>query len=350
MLCLCAVAHAGTFAWRDLSQHRSNVFAGIESPDYSGETTPPVRPDTPPEPPENPVEPEKPTEPEKPIEPEKPVEPEKPKDPQPPKPKKPMTPKPKRGRASKSPNYIEAPKTGDEAVVLVWIGLVAAGVCGLRLSLPSSKTRVVQVESDDRAGQVGNDTHVLQGGKAKRRKRLSNALFYLAIVLVVIAAFVFKGNSKDSFQFLGYSGFTVLTGSMQREIPQGSLVLTKEIDPSDIYVGDDLTYIRSDNAMVTHRVIGIIDNHEGTGKRGFQTQGLENLEPDPDIVIADNVIGKVRRVIPNAGFILRYITHNSAAIFIFLGSVIVVAIGATWLLSRNLDNQVSPRCPREEVR
>jgi len=153
---------------------------------------------------------------------------------------------------------------------------------------------------------------------------VSDIIFYTVIIVTVIVALVSNGQSADSFRVFGYSGYKVVTNSMQREIPQGSLVIVKVVEPGTIQVGDDITFIRADNAIITHRVISIIENYENSGARAFRTQGIENTEPDAEFVFADNVIGVVRYTIPKMGLVLSWIADNVAIVFLFLGGIIMI--------------------------
>jgi len=169
-------------------------------------------------------------------------------------------------------------------------------------------------------------------------KRLSDILFYVVIVIILIITLVFGGKTHDAFHMLGYSGFTVLSGSMQREIPEGSLVITKSVDPQTIKIGDDITFIRDDNITVTHRVISILEDYNGSGDRGFQTQGLENPDPDRDIVYAGNIIGLVKFSIPELGFILGYASENIGLLFAILGGILIAAIALSRAFSKSEDD------------
>jgi len=123
---------------------------------------------------------------------------------------------------------------------------------------------------------------------------ITGMVFYILLATVVVLGLMFQGP-EDGIprDFFGYSGMTVLTRSMQSEIPQGSFILTRNVDPSTLNIGDDITYMRSADRTFTHRIVGIYENFADTGARGFQTQGVDNVAPDAEIVIADNVIGRV---------------------------------------------------------
>ena len=163
--------------------------------------------------------------------------------------------------------------------------------------------------------------------------RLSDIVFYAALVLVLVLTFVSSKRENGGFRLLGYSGFTVLTDSMQREIPQGSLVLVKEVDPDSIRVGDDITFVRSDNLLITHRVVSIHENENGIPGRAFETQGLENPLPDAEYTHESNVVGVVKSVIPELGFTWEYISKNIGIILIVLGALAVTAVATRKLFT-----------------
>jgi len=180
----------------------------------------------------------------------------------------------------------------------------------------------------------------LQKQKAKKvssTKLLSDIIFYAVIAFILVATLLYSGRTNNGFQLFGYSGFTVLTRSMQSEIPQGALVITKEVDPETIKVGDDITFIRSDNATITHRVVAILNNYEDSGYTVFQTQGIENPDPDPDYVYAGNIIGIVKYSMPELGFFLSYVAENIGFVFIILGGILVaaIALGKVFTGSKN---------------
>jgi len=156
--------------------------------------------------------------------------------------------------------------------------------------------------------------------KQRAGKILSSILFYIILVAAISVAFLY-GAKPGARNFLGYTYADILTRSMQSEIPQGSLVLVKHVDPAAIKVGDIVTYIRPDNTTVTHKVMTIYEDYEQSGQRAFVTKGVDNPDADPDAVYAKNVIGVVQSHIANAGTILANIANHTwviAGIFIIL--------------------------------
>ena len=130
--------------------------------------------------------------------------------------------------------------------------------------------------------------------KGRAWKIMGECVFYGLLLLLILSAVFVRTTSDGSPRSLaGYSGMIVLTESMQSEIPKGSLVITKTVDPQSLQIGDDITYMANQTTSVTHRVVGITENYENTGQRAFQTQGIMNREPDKQLVPAVNVVGKV---------------------------------------------------------
>ena len=146
------------------------------------------------------------------------------------------------------------------------------------------------------AGQKSKPKHSAKSRPKKGRagKIIGEVVFYGLLLLLIVAALFVRTTSDGAPKSLaGYSGMIVLTESMQSEIPKGSLVIAQQVDPETLQIGDDITYMANQTTSVTHRIIGIIEDYEGTGQRAFQTQGTMNDQPDKQLVPAINVVGKV---------------------------------------------------------
>lgn len=167
--------------------------------------------------------------------------------------------------------------------------------------------------------------------KNKALKIAGSVAFYSTLVLLVIASLFIRTTGSGAPRSLaGFTGMVVLTESMQSEIPKGSLVIIKQVNPNTLQIGDDITYLANQTTTVTHRIVGIIEQYEDTGQRAFQTQGVMNAQPDKLPVPAANVVGKV---------IFHSELLGQAASFIgaywpFLLFVLVVVAGLTIVLKR----------------
>ncbi|MEM3154376.1 MAG: signal peptidase I [Candidatus Woesearchaeota archaeon] len=92
---------------------------------------------------------------------------------------------------------------------------------------------------------------------------------------------------------IGYAGLnyaTVNSNSMAPIITDKSVVFEKVPEsPDEIKVGDVISFYEpSENAIVLHAVIEVLDANEGTF---YKTKGLANPEADPWLVPYDNVKG-----------------------------------------------------------
>ena len=100
------------------------------------------------------------------------------------------------------------------------------------------------------------------------------------------------------------ASYVVLSGSMEPDISPGDAVIVKAVDPAAIDSGDVITFKRSaDSTPVTHRVVEVVDSEDGLA---FRTKGDANDSPDPALVPADSVTGKVWVVIPYLGHVVLF--------------------------------------------
>ena len=124
----------------------------------------------------------------------------------------------------------------------------------------------------------------------KREYDIYDLLYYLALV-VILTSILVSSCTEGVKTICGYSFMTVLTSSMQDEIPQGSLVINKQVDVDTLEVGDDITYLTGVDTTITHKIVDIVTDDDGN--LYFQTQGIMNEYTDPQLVSSDNVVGIV---------------------------------------------------------
>lgn len=188
---------------------------------------------------------------------------------------------------------------------------------------------------DSSAPATQQDAQSEQKKPAKKNKALSiisSVLFYAVLVAMVLGAFLMRSTSKGSpFVFAGFSAANVLTSSMEDVYPKGSLIVTKSVDAKELKVGDDITYMISETSSITHRIIGITENYQGTGERAFETKGTMNKNPDKEMVAAVNVVGKVVFHSKALGDFANFVRTN----WPFLLFVIVVVGGLITFLKWN---------------
>lgn len=116
--------------------------------------------------------------------------------------------------------------------------------------------------------------------------------------IIVILAFIFvvylQRFSDNELSFFKYRMFTVISPSMEPKYVVGDVLFSKEVAPSSIKVGDDISYkgTKGDvrDKIITHRVVKVVK--DDSGKYFFHAKGLENLIEDP-IIEENQLYGKI---------------------------------------------------------
>lgn len=119
------------------------------------------------------------------------------------------------------------------------------------------------------------------------------AAVVIALALVVLLRTVFTPSGE--VPSLGSCSFMrTLTGSMEPAIPVHSFIVTEEVDPSSLQVGDIITFRATESSMEgalnTHRITSV---YEENGQLMFHTKGDANAVEDAAPVAAVNVVGRV---------------------------------------------------------
>ena len=146
--------------------------------------------------------------------------------------------------------------------------------------------------------------------KENKNTVASDIVFYLGLLLMVGCAVLFARGGMGEQAIGDYRMYEVLTTSMESVYPRGSLVFIKRVEPRELVVGDDITFPRDNENLVTHRIIEIIENHSGSGRRAFVTKGVDNAAADRDVVLSEQVLGKVVHGIPRIGGWLSWVGSN----------------------------------------
>jgi signal peptidase len=134
--------------------------------------------------------------------------------------------------------------------------------------------------------------------------------------------------------------YTVLTSSMTPSYPAGTLVIVKPTDVQQIRIGDVVTYQLESNqpAVVTHRVIQIIEPTTASGTESFITKGDANSLPDAKPVKPVQVRGVVWYAVPYIGWVNNVINGDArnAIVPIVAGGLFLYAgfMGASTVVDR----------------
>ena len=121
-------------------------------------------------------------------------------------------------------------------------------------------------------------------------RAVSSILFYGALAMVILAAFVYSAGPGEVKNLLGYSYFTVMTPSMKSSIPPGSFIMTKKTALEKLQAGDIITFFAGGvDETITHRIVEVIAD----GELQFRTKGDDNDDSDSEPIPGSRVIGKV---------------------------------------------------------
>lgn len=155
------------------------------------------------------------------------------------------------------------------------------------------------------------------------------ALVALVAVLVIALPMLTKSTP-----------YTVLTSSMTPSYPAGTMVIVKPTDVQQIHIGDVVTYQLQSNqpAVVTHRVIQIIEPTTASGTVSFITKGDANSLVDAKPVQSVQVRGTVWYAIPYLGWVNNMINGDARSVIvpIVVGALFLYAgyMGASTLVDR----------------
>lgn len=148
------------------------------------------------------------------------------------------------------------------------------------------------------------------------RRGLTAVWVVMVVSLIVLAAWSHLA-----------SPIVIAGGSMEPAVPRGTLAIPSAVDPGDIVVGDIVT-VKADNGVIlTHRVARVVDLAEG---RFFELTGDANANPDPELVPARTLIGRVNIQFASAGYLLALLSMPSGLVSVLcaLGALLV----GIWLL------------------
>jgi signal peptidase len=118
----------------------------------------------------------------------------------------------------------------------------------------------------------------------------------------------------------------VRTGSMEPTYPVGSMTVVEPVDASEVRPGMALSFVDpgSPGQVVTHRVVRVIGQDTGLF---FETQGDANATPDPELVPARNVRGKVGWHVPHLGSAAWALRGARAPLALVVAPGVLLALG-----------------------
>lgn len=170
------------------------------------------------------------------------------------------------------------------------------------------------------SSDINKSDEIEETGSQKIVGLVSDVLFYMLLIGIIVAAIMFAASKTPNKSILGYRYYDVLTGSMEPAYSVGDLIFVKVTDADDINVGDPVTFNPggTEDAYLTHRVTEKIENYDGLGTICFKTKGDANDSEDPFIIDQSRMIGVVKFSIPFLGYIVQFVQYNYIMIIIFI--------------------------------
>ena len=125
-------------------------------------------------------------------------------------------------------------------------------------------------------------------------------LFYglvTMLLIVLVSILITKSQGKIPSLF-GYQMFVVESGSMSPTLNVGKVILSRAPkDPSALPMGTIITFVASDGAVITHRIIEVVKDDAGNVR--YRTKGDNPINsPDAALVPAEKVIAVFVTAIP----------------------------------------------------
>ncbi len=105
-------------------------------------------------------------------------------------------------------------------------------------------------------------------------------------------------------RFMGYEIYNVVSGSMEPEIPVGSVIYVEEAVPEEVQEGDVIAFWSNDS-VVAHRVV---KNKMVEG--AFVTKGDANAEEDMNDIDYEALVGRVAAHYPMLGELMILYTSS----------------------------------------
>ena len=149
-------------------------------------------------------------------------------------------------------------------------------------------------------------------------RHLIDALL-VSIVLVVLFGLVLSRLAP----LAGRQSLIIGGRSMEPAIPLGAAVVVEPVAATALVPGDVISLRLSGGTVVTHRLSRVVARDDGLW---FETKGDANEGPDPALVPATELLGRVAWTFPFAGYLLRLLALPSGLLmFAGLGGALFVA-------------------------
>lgn len=154
-------------------------------------------------------------------------------------------------------------------------------------------------------------------------RRLLDVLLVALVVVVLFGVVLGKVAPLTGRQTLIVGG-----QSMEPAIGLGAAVVIEPVESAALAPGDVVSLQPSaESAIFTHRVVEVVDRPDG---RWIRTKGDANVTPDPTLVPAARVLGRVQVAIPYAGYLIAMLSVPAGVLFLI--GLAATLLACAWLL------------------
>ncbi len=160
----------------------------------------------------------------------------------------------------------------------------------------------------------------------------------VAVLFALCVAFVY-------LRLTGLSPFVVTGASMEPAIHKGSLVFVEPVMPSQVRLGDVITFVHYDQ-VTTHRVTEITPSPAGLT---FRTKGDANVAADPDPMVFPAQVGVVRGSVPAVGFVLAYAQYYWRTALTLITAIVFFGCAAMLIFRRDTSARSGEQLPPMRV-
>ena len=148
-------------------------------------------------------------------------------------------------------------------------------------------------------------------------KKIFSLILIIIIISYGIALIQVTKGEKKLPTILGFTGVTVISGSMEPEISVGDYVIIKKPKKQNIQKGTIITF-EQNNVLITHRVESVIN--DGV----YSTKGDANNIIDSELVKFENILGVNVLVVPKLGNLLLWLRTIPGIVSILVGTVLFI--------------------------
>lgn len=148
-------------------------------------------------------------------------------------------------------------------------------------------------------------------------KKIWNAINVLLICIIAFLAIALAG-----VRLIGWDVYVVLSGSMEPVYKTGSVIYLDDVAVNTLEAGDVITYKVSEDTMVTHRIVEVVEEN---GQTMYRTKGDANDVEDGSLVPQSQIVGSPVFTIPYLGYLVKFIQSPA-------GKYVAISVAAAMLL------------------